>query len=104
MGTSSLSDSVTLSSVPRVHGEAALQKVGGRYVAATADEHLHSFEHSDGTVSGVAERILSLIDGHRSVRQLIAVLVEEYDAPHETVQQDALRFIQLLADRAVVAL
>ena len=48
----------TLTDVPRVHGETALQKVGGRWVAATPDDQLHSFEGADGVVSEVGERIV----------------------------------------------
>ena len=66
---------VSLSDVPRVHGETALQKVGGRWVAATPDDQLHSFEGPDGVVSEVGERIVELVDGKRSVGEIVEILV-----------------------------
>jgi hypothetical protein len=93
---------VALKDVPRVHGETALQKVGGRWVAATPDDHLHSFEGPDGVVSEVGERIVELIDGRRSVADIIEVLLGEFDVPREVAEQDTLDFIGLLAGKHVL--
>ncbi len=95
---------VSLSDVPRVHGDTALQKVGGRWVAATPDDQLHSFEGGDGVVSEVGERIVELIDGKRSVEQIIATLLNEFDVPREVAESDTLGFIGLLADKHVLSL
>ncbi len=95
---------VSLTDVPRVHGETALQKVGGRWVAATPDERLHSFEGAEGAVSEVGERIVELIDGRRSVADIITVLLAEFDVTPEVAQQDTLDFIGLLADKQVLSL
>ena len=93
----------TLIDVPRVHGETALQKVGGRWVAATPDDQLHSFEGPDGAVSEVGERIVELIDGQRSVGQIVLVLVEEFEVPREVAESDTLNFIELLAGKHVLS-
>lgn len=95
---------VLLSDVPRVHGETALQKVGGRWVAATPDDQLHSFEGADGVVSEVGERIVELIDGQRSVEEIISVLLNEFEVPREVAEPDTLDFIGLLADKHVLSL
>ena len=95
---------VSLNDVPRVHGDTALQKVGGRWVAATPDDQLHSFEGADGVVSEVGERIVELIDGKRSVEQIIATLLNEFDVPREVAESDTLSFIGLLADKHVLSL
>lgn len=95
---------VSLSAVPRVHAETALQKVGGRWVAATPDDQVHSFEGDDGTVSEVGERIVELIDGKRSVEEIVQTLLNEFDVPREVAETDTLDFIGLLAEKHVLAL
>ena len=95
---------VSLSDVPRVHGETALQKVGGRWVAATPDDQLHSFEGADGVVSEVGERIVELIDGKRSVEEIVKVLLDEFEVPREVAESDTLDFIGLLAEKHVLSL
>lgn len=95
---------VTLGDVPRVHPETALQKVGGRWVAATPDEQLHSFEGPDGAVSEVGERIVELVDGRRTVGDIVAVLTAEFEVSDEVAAADALEFIALLVARQVLTL
>jgi hypothetical protein len=95
---------VSLNVVPKVHDETALQRVGGRWVAATPDERLHSFEGDAGVVSEVAERIVELIDGRRTVADIVQVLVSEFDVDDVVAQRDTLDFIGLLADKQVVVL
>ncbi|MBL8910631.1 MAG: PqqD family protein [Archangium sp.] len=95
---------VPLSAVPRVHGETALQKVGGRWVAATPDDQLHSFELADGEVSEVGERIVELIDGKRSVADIVEALLNEFEVSREVAESDTLEFIGLLADKRVLTL
>ena len=95
---------VSLSAVPKVHPETALQKVGGRWVAATPDDQVHSFEGDDGVVSEVGERIVELIDGKRSVEEIIQTLLSEFDVPREVAESDTLDFIGLLAEKHVLSL
>jgi pyrroloquinoline quinone biosynthesis protein D len=93
---------VPLAAVPRVHGETALQRVGGRWVAATPDDQLHSFEGADGVVSEVGERIVELIDGKRSVADIIETMLNEFEVTREVAESDTLDFIGLLADKHVL--
>lgn len=95
---------VSLGDVPRVHGETALQKVGGRWVAATPDDQLHSFEDEAGAVSEVGERIVELIDGKRTVGDIVAVLLEEFEVPSEVAEADTVEFIGLLVAKRVIDL
>ncbi|MFT3714233.1 MAG: PqqD family protein [Archangium sp.] len=106
MGDSRASKSrvVSLSDVPKVHGETALQKVGGRWVAATPDDQLHSFELADGDVSEVGERIVELIDGKRSVADIVEALLQDFEVSREVAESDTLEFIGLLADKHVLSL
>ena len=62
---------LTLDTVVRVNPETAVQRVGGRYMAATPDDRLHTFEAPDGSVSEVGERIIELIDGARTLGGII---------------------------------
>jgi hypothetical protein len=94
---------VALSDVPRVHSDTALQKVGGRWVAATPDDQLHSFEGADGVVSEVGERIVELIDGKRSVEEIVQALLNEFEVPRQVAESDTLDFIGLLAEKHVLS-
>jgi Coenzyme PQQ synthesis protein D (PqqD) len=95
---------VSLSDVPKVHGETALQKVGGRWVAATPDDQLHSFEGPDGVVSEVGERIVELIDGRRTVADIVEALLSDFEVTREVAELDTLDFIGLLAEKHVLSL
>lgn len=95
---------VTLRDVPRANPETALQKVGGRWMAATPDERLHTFEGSDGVVSDVGERIVELVDGKRSVGDIVGQLTEEFEVSREVAEADTLEFINLLVQKQVLVL
>lgn len=94
---------VALGSVPQVHPETALSKVGGRWVAATPDDGVHTFEEADGSASVVGERIIELVDGSRSVEAIVGVLLEEFDVGREVVEGDTLDFIRLLVEKQVLS-
>lgn len=95
---------LTLSTVVRVNPETAVQRVGGRYMAATPDDRLHTFEANDGSVSEVGERIIELIDGQRSVGAIVDALVEEFEVSREVAEQDTTQFIELLLGKQVLTL
>lgn len=91
-----------LEHVPKVHPETAVSKVGGRWMAATPDERLHTFEAADGAVSEVGERIVELVDGRRSVADIVDVLVDEFEVSRELAEADTLQFIGLLIQKQVL--
>jgi pyrroloquinoline quinone biosynthesis protein D len=92
---------VTHDSVPRVHPEAALTRVGGQWMAATLDARLHTFEGPEG-VSEVGERIVELVNGERSVRAIAMVLVEEFEVSSAVAEADTVEFIGQLVERQVL--
>jgi pyrroloquinoline quinone biosynthesis protein D len=47
---------------------------------------------------GVAVDILKLCDGQRSIEEIAAELAQSYAAPLETIQADAIEFIQSWTD------
>jgi len=93
---------VRLEHVPRVHPETAVSKVGGRWMAATPDDRLHTFEGPDGIVSEVGERIVGLVDGTRSVAAIVDVLVEEFEVSREQAEADTIQFVALLVQKQVL--
>jgi hypothetical protein len=93
-----------LRAVPRVHPETGVQRVSGRLMAAGPDEHLHTFEDEQGQVSEVAERILELVDGRRTVADIVAVLCEEFEVEPQACREDTVAFVSLLVKKKVLLL
>lgn len=94
---------VTLASVPVVHDEAAVLRVGGHWMAATSDDHLHTFDGPEG-VSEVAERIVELVDGVRTVGDIAGTLTEEFEVSREVAEADTMQFISQLLEKKVLRL
>ena len=55
------------------------------------------------TLNEVGGRIWELADGSRSVAEIVTVLVEEYEAPLEEIQADALEVLGELAEEGLVS-
>lgn len=100
--TSAPGGGVRLEDVPKVHPETAVSKVGGRWMAATPDDRLHTFEGPDGAVSEVGERIVELVDGQRTVGDIVQVLVDEFEVSRELAESDTVQFIGLLVQKQVL--
>ena len=87
-----------------------MQKVGGRLLAAGPGEMLHVFvegpeeQGGEGQPSLVAERILALVDGKRSVAEIAQTLCAEFEVDLETCAQDTAEFVRLLVDRKLLVL
>ncbi|HSP78422.1 MAG TPA: PqqD family protein [Myxococcaceae bacterium] len=93
-----------MDAVPRLHPDAGVQRVGDRLLAVGPDAHLHTFEDEAGQVSEVAERILELADGRRTVREMVAALCEEFEVEPEVCREDTVAFVKLLVDKKVLVL
>ena len=81
---------------PQLRADCGLERVGGRWLAASADDTLHSFVNGDGEVSVVAERIVELVDGKRTIDDIVSVLCAEFDVPVHVCRADTLRFVSEL--------
>lgn len=90
--------------VPRLHPEAGVQRVGDRMLAVGPGETLHTFEDEGGEVSEVAERILELVDGGRTVRDIVAALCEEFEVEPAVCGEDTVAFVKLLVNKKVLVL
>ena len=55
------------------------------------------------TLNEVGGRIWELADGSRSVAEIAGVLVDEYDAPLEEIQADAMDVLGELAEAQLVS-
>lgn len=97
-----MTDGLSLSTVVRVNSDTAVQRVGGRYMAATPDDRLHTFEAPDGSVSEVGERIIELVDGERTLGAIVEVLIEEFEVSREVAESDTRQFIELLLGKQVL--
>ncbi len=95
---------VALTAVPQVHPEAGVQKVGGRWMAVTLDDKLHTFEEAAGVVSEVGERIIELVDGRRTVAGIVEALVEEFEVSRPVCEADTVQFIGKLVEKQVLVL
>ena len=93
-----------MDAVPRLHPETGIQRVGGRLLAAGPPDALHTFEHESGDASEVAERIVELADGQRTVAQIVEHLCAEFDVPPELCARDTQAFVELLVQRQVLIL
>ncbi len=93
-----------MDAVPRLHPDAGVQRVGDRMLAVGLDDTLHTFEDEDGAVSEVAERILELVDGRRTVADIVTVLCEEFEVEPEACRMDTLVFVSLLVEKKVLVL
>ena len=93
-----------MEAVPRLHPEAGVQRVGDRMLAVGPDDTLHTLEDERGEASEVAERILELVDGCRTVGDIVAVLCEEFEVEPTQCRGDTVSFVKLLVEKKVLVL
>ena len=55
-------------------------------------------------LNSVGARIWDLCDGARSVDEIVDVLAAEFEAPEPTIRDDAIEFIERLADAKLVSI
>lgn len=53
-------------------------------------------------INEVGASVLELLDSRRSVREILAALLEEYDADRDSLSSDVTRFLGELRDAGVV--
>jgi coenzyme PQQ biosynthesis protein PqqD len=83
---------------PAPHPQVASRIVDGEALLVLADS-------GEVTVlNGVGSRIWELVDGSRSVGQIVDTIVTEYDTTREQAEQDVSSFIQELVDNKMLVL
>lgn len=91
---------ITASSVFRRSEEVVCRQVGAESILVPIRQNVGNLDFVY-TLSPVAARIWALIDGKRTVEDIVGMIVDEYDVPRETAVADAQ---QLLTDLAGVSL
>ena len=77
----------------------ASRLIDGVAVAVTAsDSTLHTFENE------VATEIWGLVDGQRSVGQIVDRIVADFEVERARAEQDVLEFMHLLDERGLLDL
>jgi len=88
---------------PRPNPEAALERVGGRWMVATPDDQLHFFVEEGGEEpSAVGDRIIDLADGSRTVREIATAICGEFEVDETTALTDTREFVGLLLEKKVL--
>lgn len=89
--------------VPSVNPEAAVEKVNGQWISGPPDERLPVFVGS--LLPTFGERLLELVDGKRTVRELVELLADaDREHPREEVDAATLQAVDLLVQKSVLVL
>lgn len=90
--------SIALNQVVRQNEDTAFREIEGlAYVVDPATGDLHSF-------SEVATRIWVLLDGSRTVSQVVDVIVDEFDVDRATSEADTLELLNDLLVKGLIVL
>jgi hypothetical protein len=87
---------------PTRHPETGIERIDGKLMAASPDDHLHVFVNEDDSRNEVAERIVELASGRRTVKQIAQVLCDEFDVALPRAEQDAEHFVSQLVEAKVL--
>jgi pyrroloquinoline quinone biosynthesis protein D len=87
---------------PQLHPDMGLERVAGRLMAAGASDVLHLFEDDAGERSEVAERIVELSDGQRTVSGIVDALCDEFEVAREVCEADTVAFVSALVDLEIL--
>jgi hypothetical protein len=90
--------SVELDDVFRQNQDTASREIGGlAYVVDPATAELHGFNE-------VATRVWALLDGARSLGDVVTCIVDEYDIDRHTAEADVLELLEELSAKHLVVL
>ena len=86
---------IDLDKVYRVSDRVASRKIVDEVILVPLRDSVAEME-SLYSLNEVGARVYDLIDGSRTVRQIIAVIVQEFEADAEQVKGDVVQFLQQL--------
>ena len=95
-GAGTIISMITLKSIPVPDPAIASQYLDGEAVL------VHPLRGKVKVLNAAGARIWQALDGHNTVAEIADHLCGFFDVPLETAEQDALRFVQNLADREFV--
>lgn len=89
---------IALDQVVCQNEDTAFREIDGlAYVIDPATSDLHSF-------SKLATRIWVLLDGRRTVAEVIDVIVGEFDVDRETAEADTVELLEALFEKGLIVL
>ena len=87
---------MSLQAIPRVNSDLTVRDVGEEMIfISSKGDMLH-------TLDSVGAFLWRSIDGKRSVKDILALLLESYDVVAATAEQDILRFFDELEQKNIV--
>jgi pyrroloquinoline quinone biosynthesis protein D len=91
-----------LNKYPARHPETGIERIDGKLMAASPDDHLHVFVNEDDSPNDVAERIVELASGERSVKEIAGALCHEFEVESPKAEEDTVRFVSRLVEAKVL--
>jgi hypothetical protein len=83
-------------SVPRQNEDTAARTIEGEAFIVNAEtSELHN-------LNPVGTRVFELVDGARTVKDIVEAIVEEYEVDHDTAERDVAEFLAVLSDKGLV--
>lgn len=92
---------INLKSVPRRSESIVTRKTGNEYVLVPVTDNIADM-NSVYTLNDSGAFIWELIDGKRSIEEMIEALVSRYDTDRETAGEDLLSFIGKMSEYLVI--
>ena len=83
---------------PEPHPQTAGRVIDGEAVLILSDSA------EINVLNPVGSRIFELIDGNKSIAQIVETIADEYNVPQDDAQQDTISFIEELVAHQVLVL
>ncbi|MCC6128393.1 MAG: pyrroloquinoline quinone biosynthesis peptide chaperone PqqD [Acidobacteria bacterium] len=84
-------------SVPRLERGVGFRRIAGKGVVLVAETSKAI------VINGTGARILELVDGKRSLAEIVDVLIEEFDAPRSVLEEEVAAFLERAEAGRIVA-
>jgi hypothetical protein len=93
---------VQLDSVYTVSQEVVAREIEGELIIVPLAAGIGDLEDELYTLNDSGKAVWALLDGGRSLKQVVQALSDEYEAPLEEIEQDVLGLVGELARRRIL--
>jgi hypothetical protein len=93
---------VQLDTVYAVSQEVVAREIEGELIIVPLAAGIGDLEDELYTLNDSGKAVWSLLDGGRSLKQVVQALSDEYEAPLEEIEQDVLGLVGELARRRIL--
>jgi hypothetical protein len=93
---------VQLDSVYAVSQEVVAREIEGELIIVPLAAGIGDLEDELYTLNDSGKAVWALLDGGRSLKQVVQALSDEYEAPLEEIEQDVLGLVGELARRRIL--